>query len=234
MRKTRDAKKDRHCVLKKWWTEFDDGLDVGGTFSKYLLMTYYCVSVKIGSKWDRVPAFMEFTVYHREHIFVNNASNMGLEIMVNAMKRKFRELWLLTTSGIWLVREHHEVVPLAFNYPHISRECIFVDSFNFAKNISFRNQGSKKIFKCLAYQGNSAFGWLVPWFVVGKTRVFGYIELQTFPLINENLPGKYFLMGSVFTWTKRVHSLTSIWMPSDISLNHIEYVVSVGHPFGNI
>ena len=47
-----------------------------------------------------VPAFMEFTVYNREHIFVNNASNMGLEIMVNAMKRKFRELWLLTTSGI--------------------------------------------------------------------------------------------------------------------------------------
>ena len=60
------------------------------------------------------------------------------------------------------MREPHEVVPLALNYLHISREWIFVDSFNFAKNISVRKQGSKKNFKCLANQGNRAFGWLVP------------------------------------------------------------------------
>jgi len=34
--------------------------------------------------------------------------------------------------------------------------------------------------------------------MVGKSTVFDYIELQTFPLINENLPGKFFLLGSVF------------------------------------
>lgn len=39
-----------------------------------------------------VPTFMDLHGLHREHIFVNNHSNIGLEIVVNAMKRKFREL----------------------------------------------------------------------------------------------------------------------------------------------
>lgn len=51
------------------------------------------------------------------------------------------------------MRERHEVVPLALNYPHISREWIFADSFNFAKNISFRNQGSKKFLNAWLIRG---------------------------------------------------------------------------------
>lgn len=76
--------------------------------------------------------------------------------------------------------------------------------------------------------------WLVPWFMVGKPAVLYYVELQTLPLINENPLHKCTLLCPVMTWSKRVHFLDTIRMPSDFSLHHIEYIISVGHPLGNI
>lgn len=55
----------------------------------------------------------------------------------------------------------------------------------------------------LGQSGEYAFGWLVLLFMVGKTTVFNYVELQTYPLINGNFSGKYFLLWSAFTWSKK-------------------------------